>query len=97
MKIKLLGVTDEELKQGFNTKEEYSVMEITISGDTYAYDIWYKIKSNKDIVTWQQDLCIEEINENEDKEYEKFLKDIDCFINNHQETMFNFDFSYRFN
>ena len=72
-------------------------MEINISGDTYAYDIWYKIKSNKDIVTWQQDLRTEEINENEDKKYEKFLKDIDCFINNHQETMFNFDFSYRFN
>ena len=44
-------------------------MEINISGDTYAYDIWYKIKSNKDIVTWQQDLRTEEINENEDKEY----------------------------
>lgn len=65
MKVKLLAVTEEDIKNGLNIKDTYEVNKVEISGDYCAYDICYYVKNNKNEDICFMDLTTEEIESDE--------------------------------
>lgn len=88
MKIKLLALTEEDIKNGLNTKDIYEVSNVEISGDYCAYDLWYYVKNNKN-----EDICFQDLNVEEIDVDEKLNFFILKFINFQRNT----DLPYKFN
>lgn len=99
MKIRLSSITEEIKKLGFVLNDIYEVQEIEVSGDFCAYDVWYKIQSKTNEVTWMQDLFVKELDSND--KFDKFIDILNekIFNNNEFEELpykFKFNFSLNF-
>jgi hypothetical protein len=89
MKIKLNGLFEQDIENGFETQKEYEVNKVEISGDYCAYDVWYYITNEKGNTTCFQDLMVEEVGI--DDRIEKFVANFNDFL-----TFNNSDLPYKF-
>ena len=90
MRIKLHGLFERDIENGFEIQKEYNVNKVEVSGDYCAYDVWYYITNEKGNTTCFQDLMVEEIGI--DDRIDKF---IDIF-NDFQKTMGDLPYKFEF-
>ena len=90
MKIKLLGLFEDDIKNGFETHKEYIVNKVEISGDYCAYDIWYYITNEKGNTT-----CFQDLNVKESETDEKLNYFILRFINFQREINLPYKFNFK--
>lgn len=90
MKIKLLGLFEDDIKNGFETHKEYTVNKVEISGDYCAYDVWYYITNEKGNTTCFQDLNVKE-SETDDR-LDKFIENFNEFQKTMGELPYKFEF-----
>lgn len=91
MKIKLHGLFEKDIENGFETNKEYEVNKVEISGDYCAYDVWYYISNEKGNTTCFQDLNVEEIGI--DNRVDKFIANFNDFLTfNNADLPFKFEF-----
>lgn len=93
MKIKVYGFTEDDIKNGFKTSENYEVTTISISGDYCAYDLFYQIRNNKGDKIWIFDLTCEIVEQ--EKEIEQLLEDIEKLWRKSSELNIPYKFNYR--
>jgi hypothetical protein len=87
MKIKVMGLTEQDIENGFEIGKNYEVNRVDISGDTYSYDIWYQISNGK------YNTCLQDLS-GEDVEYDER---IDKVLNDIESLLEKYDFPIKFN
>lgn len=90
MKIKLLGLFEDDIKNGFETHKEYTVDKVEISGDYCAYDVWYYITNEKGNTT-----CFQDLNVKESETDERLNYFILRFINFQREMNLPYKFNFK--
>lgn len=92
MKIKLLGISEDEKAKGFNVGDVCVVDKVEISGDCYAYDIFYKCGD-----MWFHSILSEEVSS--DIRVDMFIKHVDNLIaeNSKNEVLFKFKYELDLN
>lgn len=87
MKIKLLGLSEAEIEKGFEVDKVYTVDKVEISGDMYAYDIWYLCQGS-----FFHSIMVEEVKG--DIRVEKIIKYIDKMTDDNLKNEICFKFKY---
>lgn len=90
MKIKLHGLFEKDIENGFEINKEYEVNKVEISGDYCAYDVWYYITNELNNTTCFQDLNVEEIGI--DDRITKFIDNFNDFQKTMGDLLYKFEF-----